>query len=101
MTKYRKLPVVIDAYQLGDPTDHVNSDGEWQDMAAPAWVTDAFPDTLDYEDGEWAVFTLEDGANRKAKHVASEGDWLIRGVAGELYFCKPDIFAATYELAAP
>ena len=31
--------------------------------------------------------------------VATEGDWIIRGVAGELYPCKPDVFAATYESA--
>ena len=30
-------------------------------------------------------------------HAALEGDWIIRGVAGEFYPCKPDIFAATYE----
>lgn len=30
-------------------------------------------------------------------HWANEGDWIIRGVAGEFYPCKPDIFAATYE----
>lgn len=30
----------------------------------------------------------------------SPGDWIIRGIAGELYLCKPDIFAATYESEA-
>lgn len=30
--------------------------------------------------------------------LASKGDWIIRGVQGEFYPCKPDIFAATYEL---
>ena len=29
--------------------------------------------------------------------IAEEGDWIIRGVAGEFYPCKPDIFALTYE----
>ena len=32
-------------------------------------------------------------------HLASQGDWIIRGVKGELYPCKPEIFAATYEPA--
>lgn len=32
--------------------------------------------------------------------VASSGDWIIRGVKNELYPCKPDIFAATYEPVA-
>lgn len=34
-------------------------------------------------------------------HRANPGDWIIKGVAGEFYPCKPDIFAATYEAANP
>ena len=34
-------------------------------------------------------------------HTALPGDWIIRGVKGEFYPCKPDIFAATYEPATP
>ena len=41
--------------------------------------------------------TLEDGEDRRAKHVASLGDYIIKGIQGELYPCKPDIFKATYE----
>lgn len=37
------------------------------------------------------IITLE------GRHLVSWGDWIIQGVAGELYPCKPDIFAATYE----
>ena len=37
--------------------------------------------------------------NLGGEHVASPFDWLIRGVAGEFYFCKPDVFEATYEPA--
>lgn len=44
----------------------------------------ALPDLLE-------IVTLE------GKHLVSWGDWIIRGVKGELYPCKPDIFAATYE----
>lgn len=39
------------------------------------------------------IKTLEGG------HIVTPGDWIITGVKGELYPCKPDIFAATYELA--
>ena len=35
----------------------------------------------------------------EGEHVASPFDWLIRGVSGEFYFCKPDVFEATYEPA--
>lgn len=40
---------------------------------------------------EFYIFTME------GEMCASEGDWIIKGVAGEFYPCKPDIFEATYE----
>ncbi len=46
----------------------------------------------------WAqIGTLEDGKDGQAKHIADEGDFIIRGVQGEFYPCKPDIFDKTYE----
>ena len=48
-------------------------------------------------EGELVIPTLEDGKFIKAKHVATEGDFVIKGVHGEFYFCKPDIFEETYE----
>ena len=47
--------------------------------------------------GELIIPTLEDGKFIKAKHVATEGDYVIKGVRGEFYFCKDDIFNETYE----
>ena len=47
--------------------------------------------------GELIIPTLEDGKFIKAKHVATEGDYVIKGVRGEFYFCKEDIFNETYE----
>lgn len=52
----------------------------------------------------WAeIGTLEDGQGlgSQAKHIATEGDYIIKGVKGEFYACKPDIFAETYESSAP
>ncbi len=46
---------------------------------------------------ELVIYTLEDGTRGQAKHAATVGDFVIRGVQGEFYFCKPDIFAATYD----
>jgi len=43
------------------------------------------------------IHTLEDGNDGRAKHVATIGDWIIKGVKGEFYPCKPDIFLKTYE----
>ena len=55
-------------------------------------------DNVYLENGELVIKTLEDGADGKAKHVASIGDFIIRGVEGEYYFCKPSIFEQTYEI---
>lgn len=90
MTKYRKKPVVIEAMQFTyPPTSEFTA---W--FGQPVRITKArHPGAK----AELEVLTLEDGADGRAKHVATEGDWIIRGVQGELYPCKPDIFAATYE----
>jgi hypothetical protein len=90
--KYIKKPVVIEAFKI--------SDAFWEDEnhEHPEWAQDAADNgVLQWLNGETTVMTLEDGKLGQAKHVASEGDWLIRGVKGELYFCKPDIFEMTYE----
>ena len=42
--------------------------------------------------------TLEDGEDRRAKHVASIGDYIIKGLQGEYYPVKPDIFKMSYRL---
>jgi len=46
---------------------------------------------------ELIIETLEDGSHHQVEHVASVGDWVIKGVKGEFYPCKPDIFDKTYE----
>ena len=53
-------------------------------------------DNVYLENGELVI--LEDGADGKVKHVASIGDFIIRGVEGEYYLCKPYIFEQTYEV---
>lgn len=68
--------------------------------ASPKWLIDADREGkithhnrggTDY--AQWDIHTLE------GIMTAQPGDWIIRGVKGELYPCKPDIFAATYEVA--
>ena len=101
MSKYRKKPVVIDAVQwTGTNTFTVmqfmgQKPSLDSDMARHRW--DDFCQ-LSLTEG-LTIFTLEDGGDQRAKHVASVGDWIIKGVQGEFYPCKPDIFAATYEPA--
>lgn len=76
MPKYRKKPVVIEAFKLG--TDQ-----------PPEWTLSA--DYIPLDDGGASIGTLE-GVLR-----ASPGDYVIQGVKGEVYPCKPDIFEATYD----
>lgn len=79
MANYRKKPVVIQATQ-------------WQPGMVVAGVR---PGTVD-DVGEMhgLIKTLE------GTMVVSPGDYVITGVKGEIYPCKPDIFEATYELVA-
>jgi hypothetical protein len=76
MAKFRKKPVVIEATQFW-----INSPDGW-----PAGVYKDSTSPTDYR-----IDTLE------GSHQVTEGDWIITGVKGERYPCKPDIFAATYD----
>jgi hypothetical protein len=81
MTRYRKKPVVVDAWQFT--------------MAGLATVPRWVVATLDLVEGHNVLLieTLE------GMMTAQVNDYIIRGVKGELYPCKPDIFEATYEQA--
>ncbi len=80
--RYRKIPVVIEAFQFdGHNYPELSS---WMGDGAINMQSPA--DTLTMH-----IETLE-GTMR-----ADPGDWIIRGVEGEFYPCKPDIFAKTYE----
>jgi hypothetical protein len=92
--KYRKRPVVIEAMQY--PGHQVETLDEM--LAFDDWFERAGGSGR-YVGQSMHIITLEDGPNGEAKHVASPGDWIIKGVQGEFYPCKPDIFAATYKKA--
>ena len=80
MGRFRKRPVEIEAFQL-PLVDQV-----------PAWLAEAVAaGTVRPHAGGAKIDTLE------GLLTASPGDWIIRGVKGELYSCKPDVFALTYE----
>lgn len=81
MPKFRKKPVEIEAWRW---------DGVSTSSDRPTWLrgTDV---TADHSEQVLRIKTLE------GTMTASVGDWIIRGVKGEIYPCKPDIFAATYE----
>lgn len=86
--RYRKRPVVIDAWQL----DFEN----WEQK--PKWLLDAIMGggRVWMQGGLEPYLTIR---TLEGDHRAYSGDWIIRGVKGELYPCKPDIFALTYEVA--
>lgn len=83
--KYRKKPVVIEAFQY------------FRDMGIhtaiiPRWFVDATVSGIVFTEGpNDFIKTLE------GNHLISDGDFVIQGIKGELYPCKPDIFEATYE----
>lgn len=96
--RYRKKPVVIEAHKFpGHSPLSVDAIMEFED-----WFNSR-GGVGRYVGGNLHIKTLEDGPNGEAKHVAIPGDFIIRGVAGEFYPCKPHIFEATYEpsTAAP
>jgi hypothetical protein len=87
--KYRKKPVVIEAWPVSELLHAMEHD--WTEL--PPVVADA------YETGVLVAPTRHDVTIKtlEGDHRADRGDWLIRGVKGEMYPVKPDIFAATYE----
>lgn len=92
MPMFRKKPVVIEARQfLNDSTRYDVLDWINDGQLAAGRKTAVL--VAEWETNEIIVPTLE------GQHIASVGDWIIRGVAGEFYPCKPDIFSATYETA--
>lgn len=85
MAKYRKKPVVIEAFQFLE--GHTNTD-----KGTPIWFVDAVLDGhVKAHPDHLTIQTLE-GEMR-----ADVNDWIICGLKGEIYPCKPDIFAASYE----
>ena len=92
MGKYRKKPVVIEAFQMTKAIWNTN-DG-WPQWAREAW------DKLPAEEGAiWCNDGTVYCGTLEGVHKITFGDWVIRGVADEIYPCKPDIFEATYEAA--
>lgn len=91
--KFRKKPVIIDAVQFVYTDDGIDAMRKFCGYALGKIVKDRHPAAK----AEAEIVTLEDGVHLKVKHIATEGDWIIRGVQGEYYPCKPDIFEATYE----
>lgn len=85
MSKFRKKPVAVEAMQWDGGIEGAYDICMWS--RSPA---------LQYSSVEGLTIKTLEGVM-----TASEGDWIIKGVKGEFYPCKPDIFAATYEQVGP
>ena len=87
--QYRKKPVVIEAVQWngGNLAEIIRFSGLHESAVTMTWNE---YESLVVREG-LKIFTLEGKMN------ANIGDWIIKGVSGEFYPCKPDIFGKTYE----
>ena len=93
MTKFRKKPVVIDAIQLLDNDESIAKAVEFVFHVGmeKSVIGHYGPIQAVKLDGGFTIPSL------KGNIIASFGDYIIKGVKGEYYPCKPDIFEMTYE----
>lgn len=84
--KFRKKPVVVEAVKF-QPNEHMPfSETLW-------WLEEAFAlGNVMWETKDSLIISTFEG-----DELVSDGDYIIRGIKGELYPCKPDIFEKTYE----
>ena len=103
MPFYRKLPVVIEARQFDGSPGEMHAVYQWIERNTlgsfePMGVIEGrvpCPESgvsIDPRDGRMMIATLE-GA-----HHVNVGDYVVQGVAGEFYPCKPEIFLSTYRI---
>ena len=89
MSKYRKLPIEIEAFRIG--IDYI-----------PDWFMNKVSSNEIILHGKSSGFVHYEDTNCDIKTLegimhANYGDYIIKGVSGEIYPCKPDIFEKTYE----
>lgn len=90
--KFRKKPVVIEATQFTQAMrESYHFDGGGLPEGVVCTGSSIHPDRREIYRDRFIIHTLE------GDHEVSVGDWIITGVKGERYPCKPDIFEATYE----
>ena len=112
MTHFRKKPIVIEAHRWfkngdhpGDNTRMVKLVGQ-PEFASEGKVVRYFrrPDVPGGSGCRHCAARMHDHGwidTKEGGHIVCPGDWVITGVAGERYPCKPDIFAVTYDEVVP
>lgn len=88
---FRKRPVDVQAVQFTDMDSYLAIVAWWK-----SWKTETLDATekFEFRGGGNALVLIN---TLEGWMTASPGDWIIRGVQGEVYPCKPDIFEMTYE----
>ncbi len=81
--KFQRRPVIIETILYTGNAENISTLHAW---------CGAYLD----EHADLIIPTLEDGSAQQIKHAAQVGDYIIQGVAGEFYPCKPEIFHQTY-----
>ncbi len=121
MAKFRKKPVIIEAAQWfknGDHPDDYSADTQGMIDGVQQAISGNYRRERGWEGGVVRYFRRPDVSGKKVcqcgktmhdhgwidtlegGHIVCPGDWIITGVKGERYPCKPDIFEATYEAVA-
>lgn len=87
----RKKPVTVECFKW---------DGDQGHVEVPEWLTEAAKrgDVYFEPDSDNHILMVIKTLEGKLKLNAGQGDYIIKGVHGELYPCKPDIFAETYDI---
>lgn len=86
--RFTKKPVTIEAIQFADDADTISNISGFMQADEPL--------IIDYADKDNPVIKIE---TLEGTMNAQVGDWIIKGVNGEFYPCKPDIFEKTYDKA--
>lgn len=110
--KYRKKPVVIDATQWFENGDHPldgvgmeapdGNGGVYERIEGMVVRFFRHPNISEEKRCKHCLRTMKDHGwidTLEGGHIVCPGDWIITGIKGEKYPCKPDIFEATYEAA--
>ena len=94
MKLYRKKPMAVEVIQFEYNSDRLLELRNWMGESMKTSGKDRHLDAK----GWLEVMTLEDGeGDRKVAHIATEGDYIVKGTQGEFWAVKPNIFEATYE----
>jgi len=86
---FRKKPVTIEAFQWTGSHDQIED---------PEWICEALRSGRVYFENPGTPHCRMIIPTLEGTMTAALGDWIIKGIKGELYPCKPEIFEMTYEL---